>query len=217
MNASSRITLLRTLASRRKGRGSHPTSSSRPAIQSSTQVGEVGLLFPKKLNKATVPRLWEAKQRIIREIENQNFEFVIVAHAGAEAGLGAGQMAAGLVGRLAPVGRAPVGGRQARWTPTGTGKAGGTTRTPATPPARGAQTGATATRGEMLKSAYEAFRGRASGLTGPERGALARIREFFRLPPAPTKSKNLPQMLPKGAELIVVTPDSTYIVRSSQL
>ncbi|TAH35243.1 MAG: DUF4157 domain-containing protein [Planctomycetota bacterium] len=270
------------------------------AAQSKTHVGTAGLLFPAKLNKGTVPKLWAAKQRIIREIEIQNFTFVIVAHAGAEAGLGAGQMAAGLIGKLAPVGKglAPSG-RQARWTGTGGARATGTTAAPGGSGVKAAPSKAVATRADVLATAYRGFRGRAGGLTKAEQGGLAKVREYFRLPKAPTKtkksivgllkiydpdvepiplisqkeggpaggsstgsvprgpgtgfdrystghieghaagkmndlkaqrgvlliekdfctqcSKNLPQMLPKGSELVVVTPDSTYIVRSSQL
>jgi len=46
--------------------------------------GEGGLLYPPRLSKGTVPKMWAAKKAVIDKIEEGNIEFIGVAHAAAE-------------------------------------------------------------------------------------------------------------------------------------
>lgn len=64
--------------------------------------GPGGLLYPDRLSKETVPRMWAAKKEVIKKIEEGNFAFILQAHLATEAVLGLVMAGQGLLASTVP-------------------------------------------------------------------------------------------------------------------
>jgi hypothetical protein len=75
-----------------------------------THYGQWSLLYPEKLTKGTVPKMWAAKKKIINDIEAQNVEFFMTSYMAVESVLGLVQMGSGLLTSTVPAATTGVSG-----------------------------------------------------------------------------------------------------------